>query len=101
MLRIMITEGPFEQKWTLQGKLVGQWAADLRQKWADTRSLRTGRNCVVDLEDVSTVDQTGENALLEMASEGTRLIARRAYMKSVLEGLHVEPHERNQQHVDH
>jgi hypothetical protein len=95
MLRIMIAEGPFEQKWTLQGKLCGQWAADLKQKWAETRSLRAGRSCVADLEDVITVDQTGESALLEMASEGTRLIARRAYMKSVLEGLHVTPHERN------
>jgi hypothetical protein len=93
MLRIMITEAPFEQKWTLQGKLIGQWAADLKQKWAESRSSRAGRACVVDLEDVITVDQTGESALLEMASEGARLLARRAYMKSVL--------ERNQHHVDH
>jgi ABC-type transporter Mla MlaB component len=101
MLRIMITEGPFEQKWILQGRLSGQWAADLKEKWAETRSSRIGRNCVVDLEDVITVDQTGESALLEMASEGALLIARRAYMKSVLEGLRVAQHERNQPHVDH
>ena len=101
MLRIMINEAPFEQKWTLQGKLSGQWAADLMQKWTDTRSSRIGRNCVVDLEDVITVDQTGEKALLEMATEGARLIARRAYMKSVLEGLQAAPHERNSKHVDH
>jgi hypothetical protein len=103
MLRIMINEAPFEQKWTLQGRLAGQWAADLREKWADTRSSRMGRNCVVDLEDVITVDQTGEKALLEMEMEGVRLIARRAYMKSVLEGLRsalLEP-ERNSNHVDH
>jgi anti-anti-sigma regulatory factor len=93
MLRIMITEAPFEQKWTLQGKLTGQWAVDLKQKWAESRSSRAGRACVVDLEDVITVDQTGESALLEMASEGARLMTRRAYMKSVL--------ERNQHHVDH
>ena len=93
MLRIMITDAPFEQKWTLQGRLCGQWAADLREKWADTRSSRMGRNCLVDLEDVITVDQTGEKALLEMATEGARLIARRAYMKGVL--------ERNSNHVDH
>jgi anti-anti-sigma regulatory factor len=93
MLRIMIAEAPFEQKWTLQGKLCGQWAADLKQKWAESRSSRVGRACVVDLEDVITVDQTGESALLEMASEGAQLISRRAYMKSVL--------ERNQCHVDH
>jgi hypothetical protein len=101
MLRIMITEAPFEQKWILQGKLCGHWAADLKEKWAETRSSRTGRHCIVNLEDVITVDQTGESALLQMALEGARLIARRAYMKSVLEGLHVAPHERNSNHVDH
>jgi anti-anti-sigma regulatory factor len=101
MLRIMINEAPFEQKWTLQGKLCGQWAADLREKWADTRSSRTGRNCVIDLEDVITVDQTGEKALLEMAMEGARLTTRRAYMRSVLERLQAAPHEGNPNHVDH
>jgi anti-anti-sigma regulatory factor len=101
MLRIMINEAPFEQKWTLQGKLCGQWAADLREKWADTRSSRIGRSCVIDLEDVITVDQTGEKALLEMATEGARLVARRAYMKSVLEGLRSAPPERNSNHVDY
>jgi hypothetical protein len=85
MLRTIITEDPAEQKWTLQGRLCGQWAADLKEKWLQSRSTRVGRKCVVDLEDVMTVDKTGESTLLEMALEGARLIARRAYMKYVLE----------------
>jgi anti-anti-sigma regulatory factor len=87
MLRTIITEAQFEQKWTLQGRLCGQWAADLKEKWEETRSSRSGRNCIVDLEDVISVDQTGESALLEMAAEGARLIASRAYMRYILEGL--------------
>jgi len=86
----MITEGPFEQKWVLQGRLRGQWAIDLKDRWAETRSSRAGRACVVDLGDVISVDQAGESVLLEMASEGARLIASRAYMKYVLEGLCVD-----------
>ena len=101
MLRIMITEAPFQQKWILQGRLCGQWAADLSQKWADTRGSRTGLSSVVDLEDVITVDQTGERALLEMATEGARLIASRAYMKSIIEGVQAAIHGRNSNHVDH
>jgi anti-anti-sigma regulatory factor len=85
MLRTIITEDLAGQRWILQGRLCGQWAADLKQKWEETRSTRVGRNCVVDLEDVMTVDRTGEKTLLEMAMEGARLIARRAYMKCVLE----------------
>jgi hypothetical protein len=87
MLRTIITDKPREQKWTLQGRLCGKWAADLKEKWEETRSSRVGRDCVVDLEDVMAVDQTGKSTLLEMAVEGAHLIARRAYMKFILEEI--------------
>jgi anti-anti-sigma regulatory factor len=85
----MITEAPFEQKWTLQGRLCGQWAADLKDMWEETRNSRAGRKCVVDLEDVITVDPIGESTLLEMAMEGAQLVASRAYMKYILGSLQV------------
>lgn len=90
MLRTMITEAPFEQTWTLHGRLCGQWAADLKAMWEETRRTRAGRKCVVDLEDVVSVDGMGERTLQEMATEGARLVASRAYMKYILGGLHVD-----------
>ena len=87
MLRTMITDTPFEQTWVLQGRLCGQWAIDLRNKWEETRRAREGRTCVVNLEDVISVDLDGERALLEMAAEGARLISSRAYMKHLLASL--------------
>jgi len=87
MLRTMITDTPFEQKWVLQGRLCGQWAADLQQKWAETLSVRSGRKCVVDLEDVTSVDKAGEGVLLQMLSEGVHVIATRAYMRHLVESL--------------
>jgi anti-anti-sigma regulatory factor len=87
MLRAMITDTPFEQNWVLQGRLCGQWAVDLREKWEGTRSSRQGRRCAIDLEDVISVDDKGEGALLEMATEGALFIASRAYMKHVLDSL--------------
>lgn len=86
----MITETAFEQTWTLQGRLSGQWAADLIQMWQESRGTRVGRRCVVNLEDVISVDRQGEGALLAMATEGAAMIASRAYMKYILEGLHVK-----------
>ena len=83
----MITEAPFEQKWTLQGRLCGQWAVDLKTMWEQTRSARAGRKCTIDLEDVISVDHIGESTLLEMAMEGARLVATRAYMKYIIGGL--------------
>lgn len=87
MLRTMIADTPFEQKWVLQGRLCGQWAEDLKEKWESSRSARKGRRCAIDLEDVTYVDSKGEGVLLEMVTEGATLLASRAYMKRVLESL--------------
>jgi anti-anti-sigma regulatory factor len=91
MFRTMITETPFQQKWILQGRLCGRWAADLKEQWEKTRSTRKGRQCAIDLEDVAFVDGEGEQVLLEMASEGAILLASRAYMRDVLESLNAHP----------
>jgi ABC-type transporter Mla MlaB component len=87
MLRAMISDTAFEQKWVLQGKLCGRWAEDLHHQWESTRSTRRGRRCAVDLEDVTCVDRKGETVLLEMVTEGAVFAASRVYMKHVLETL--------------
>jgi ABC-type transporter Mla MlaB component len=89
MLRTMITETPFEQTWVLQGKLTGQWAIDLRRQWIETKNARQGRKCIVDLEDVTSVDVEGEKVLKEILSEHVRVIISRAYMKLVIKSLSV------------
>jgi hypothetical protein len=91
MLRAMITDTAFEQRWVLQGRLCNQWAADLKERWEGTRDTRIGRKCTVDLEDVISLDTQGEAVLLEMATEGAMLFATRAYMKHILESLRVPP----------
>jgi anti-anti-sigma regulatory factor len=83
----MITDTPFEQRWVLQGRLCGEWAIDLKERWENSRSARAGRKCAIDLEDVICVDNRGEGVLLTMASEGAAFIASRAYMKDVLDSL--------------
>ncbi|MGJ5820399.1 hypothetical protein [Paludibaculum fermentans] len=87
MLRTIVLDARLQQKWTLQGRLCGVWAADLRRRWEQARPTRAGRVCVVDLEDVISVDAEGENVLRRMAAEGARMLARRAYMKSILSAL--------------
>jgi ABC-type transporter Mla MlaB component len=91
MLRTMISDTPFQQRWVLQGRLCNQWAADLKERWESTRNTRIGRKCTVDLEDVILVDTQGEAVLLEMVTEGAALFATRAYMKHILESLLLPP----------
>jgi anti-anti-sigma regulatory factor len=87
MLRTMITDAPFEQRWVLQGRLCGQWAEDLKEKWNETHRAREGRKCIVDLEDVLSIDKRGESTLIQMITEGASLVATRAYMKDLLARL--------------
>ena len=87
MLRTMITDTPFEQRWVVQGRLGGQWALDLQRQWEETRNARQGRRCVIDLEDVTCVDSIGESVLLQMVTDGSQVVASRAYMKYVLQSL--------------
>ncbi|MGC4051793.1 MAG: hypothetical protein QM757_20810 [Paludibaculum sp.] len=90
MLRTIVVDAPFEQRWTLQGRLCGAWAADLGNRWEQARTARTGRVCVVDLEDVISVDEQGETVLRRMVVEGARMLAHRAYMKYILAALQGE-----------
>jgi anti-anti-sigma regulatory factor len=97
MLRTMIKDAPFEQTWILQGRLGGQWAVDLKQRWEETRNERQGRKCIVDLDDVTCVDSEGETLLRQMLDEGCHLVASRIYTKSILDTLKAD---RSYNHVD-
>ncbi len=68
MLRITITDGPAEQRWILQGRLVAPWVAELEARWKNSHRRRDARKCIVDVSDVTLIDDRGEKALLVMAS---------------------------------
>src|SRR5882724_3877700 len=55
VLRITITDFPDEQRWSLAGRLVGRWAAELRSTWRERRRESDARRCVVDLNDVTFI----------------------------------------------
>ena len=90
MLKINITDLPDEQRWSLQGQLVGQWAAELRLTWREKRHEGDTRRCIVELTDVTFVDQTGEAVLAEIMSHGAELVASDVYTKHLLRNLRRE-----------
>ena len=90
VLKINITDLPDEQRWSLQGQLVGQWAAELRLTWSEKRHEGDTRRCIVELIDVTFVDQTGEAVLAEIMSHGAELVASDVYTKHLLRNLHRE-----------
>ncbi len=86
MLKITITETPAERRWVVQGRLVGPWVSELRTTWRRWGS-RDKRTCIIDLNDVTFIDKSGERLLRAMSKKGARLIAKGMYVKHVLEQL--------------
>jgi anti-anti-sigma regulatory factor len=87
VLKITINETPTEERWILQGSLVGPWVDELRTSWKETRRSHGGRTCVVDLNDVSFIDKCGEKLLRTMSKHGAKLVADGMYIRHVLEQL--------------
>ncbi len=87
MLRITVTDTPSEQRWTLQGRLAGPWVAQLQSCWNNAQAAREGRSCVIDVTSLTSVDETGEDVLRAMMSEGAKFRACGVYITHVLQSL--------------
>jgi anti-anti-sigma regulatory factor len=85
VLRITISETPAETRWTLQGRLVGVWVDELRASWKKKPRRQNAVACVIDLNDVSFIDEKGERLLRALAKKGAQFIATGIYIKYVLQ----------------
>ena len=90
MLKITITDLSHEQRWSLQGQLVSQWAAELKSRWTEARSVGDTRRCIVELIEVTSIDRNGEAVLAEIMSQGVEFIASDVYVKHLLRNLRSE-----------
>jgi anti-anti-sigma regulatory factor len=72
----------------LHGRLVGAWVDELRMSWKKKPRKQNAAPCVIDLNDVSFIDQKGERLLRALAKKGVRFIATGIYIKYVLQDRH-------------
>jgi hypothetical protein len=56
----------------LEGRLIAPWVAELRTTWKTAKTELQGRALVIDLGNIIVISQEGENALLELMSEGVK-----------------------------
>jgi len=90
VLKITMTDLPDEQRWSLQGHLVGEWADELMSTWTKTRQGGDTRRCIVELVEVTSIDRNGEAVLAEIMSHDVEFIASDVYTKHVLQNLRSE-----------
>ena len=87
VLKITITKTRAEMRWILQGRLMEPWVSEFRASWKKAHRSRKVCSCVVDLNDVTHVDQAGEKLLRALSREGAQFIASGLYIKHVLQQL--------------
>jgi hypothetical protein len=87
MLRITHKETETEQRWTLCGQLTGPWVGELRSCWEHGREAAIDTHAVVDLSDVTFIDESGEQLLSEMRSGGAEFVAGGVDTKHLLKNL--------------
>ena len=90
MLRITVTETVSEQRWILQGRLTGSTVEELITSWRANRRCQPSRSCVVDLNEITSIDKDGEKVLLMMLRDGAKFVATGLYTKHLLESLTVQ-----------
>jgi hypothetical protein len=87
MLKITITNTATVERWTLQGRLVAPWVNELKTTWRRARRVVRKRSCIVNLDEVTFIDSTGERVLRSMSKQGARLVASDVYVKHLLDRL--------------
>ena len=75
MFRVSYSDTADGQRWSLYGRLAGPWVDELRSCWKYARDRAPLARAVVDLKEVTFIDQAGETLLAEMRSAGAELIA--------------------------
>ncbi len=86
MLRITHAQSEAGQRWTLCGQLTGPWVEELRASWERRHALGDA-HAVVDLSDVTFIDEAGEKLLREMRSGGAEFVALGVDTKHLLKHL--------------
>src|SRR5580698_634117 len=87
MLRINYVQTDAERRWTLCGQLRGPWVEELAGCWRQLRGNDSGSRSVVDLTDVTFIDESGERLLSEMRGKGVEFVAAGVDTKHLLEDL--------------
>src|SRR3984957_14614655 len=90
MLKIHFSQTVSEEKWILHGRLAGLWVNELSACWSVNHRTDTGRACIVDLNEVTFIDESGERLLRMLAGDGAQFTASGIYTKHVIEHLNVQ-----------
>jgi anti-anti-sigma regulatory factor len=87
MLRISVQNGPLTKRLKLEGKLAHEWVGEAEREWAALTAANGEKTVVVDLFDVSFVDDSGWKLLAQMHHAGAKLAGSGPMMSALIEEI--------------
>ena len=87
MLKLDFSEIPAEERWILHGRLTEPWVREFIACWKKNHRRDAERACIVDLNEVTSVDKCGERLLGMLARRGAQFTASGVYTKHILEQI--------------
>jgi|SRR5215469_6304052 len=87
MLRISITNEPGLTRFKLEGKLAHEWVHEAETAWAGLKSLNGKHKVLIDLVNVSFVDENGAILLANMRRSGSKLLGGGLLIAALIEEI--------------
>jgi hypothetical protein len=87
MLKITNSASGNSSRWTLSGQLAGPWVSELRTAWENKLVESEGSPSVVDLSEVTCIDEDGAGLLREMIDRGTEFVAADVNTRHILDSM--------------
>ena len=87
MLKITTIKRDQRCRLLLEGDLVAPWVAELQREWNEVRVSTADLELIVDLRDVITISQEGQDVLLDMMSNGVRFVCCGVLNRHVIQQL--------------
>ena len=91
MFKFSIEESGSEERWIIQGRLVGAFAGELDSAWTLSLQRNPSLSRVIDLSGVVSIDRDGEQVLRKMLCQDATFITCGVYTNHVLERLRGQP----------
>jgi len=98
-MRISTVEARNERRLVLEGKLIAPWTTELKSAYEEARENLQGRELVVDLKNVTNIDQEGENLLAALMNEGIKFRSCGVFTKQVLRQVARRARSRSQKPI--
>ena len=87
MMKISMVEHRTQRRLVLEGKLVAPWADELRPACERARVDLNGRELVVEVKNLTAINQAGENLLLELMQEGVKFRGHGVFTRHMLKQI--------------